>query len=547
MKRWGWLLLVIVTTLLLAATVAHAASGDLLAPLVPGHAERLSERYPVWNYIVDGDFSYQDMAGRLIGTALNFLLLARAWLVYAALRSVEYALRFELLRPIATAVTAIHDALAATFWQADGSPWVTAALVTAGGLGLLATLSGRVRGAYRVAFGTGATLLLALSLMAVTPRLLLDAQETVRSTAGGALAPIVALLPRTEAEPDQRLLAGAGEELWRTSVFDPWVFLEFGGPQQAANHAGDDGLPGTKVLALLPSQRQNYFQQVPYQRKGTDFAWWTADYTARRLMLAVLLLGTAFLSAGAVLLLSAEILLQQLFLGFWLALLPVWALSALWWPGGGLRLLRRWLLRGLQSLVLQIIFTLLLGVLLVLAYGLARALSSAGWLLTSLMQALLGVVAWRYRREWLNLPRHWDLLPLPVAAWGERSQAIERLPSSQTARRVPAATCDAQAALVPIVGARPVEPPVPESEPDSLVPTDQSLDQVHREFWTLRQELLFRSLPAEEVPQQGFTPSRQPGESLPAATPPVASDPVSHGRRRSRQTLDSVPVRRPHS
>ena len=531
---------------LLVAPAAAAGAADVPPPLAPTSG-RLSERYPVWSYTLDGDYSYQDFSGRLIGTGLNFLVLARAWLVYAALRGVEYAAQVELAEPLTTAATAVQHRLESALWAAGDHAWVTAALVVAGAMALLTALVGRRTRAYRILFGAGGTLLIALWLLAALPALLMPAQTLVRSTVRVGLEPVVALLPGDPGPgPGPRLLAGPGEMLWRVLVYDPWIWAEFGGPKYAANYPDSDGLPGGRVLAMLPSARQNFYEQQPGQRRGTYFAWWTGDYTVRRLVLAVVLLLVAAASVGLLLLLAGEILLYQLFLSLWVAMAPIWLLAALWWPGGGLGLLRRWLLRGAGALLLQVVLSLALGVALVLAFWLDQAFAAAGWLVVGLLQAVLVRAVYHYRRQWLRLlagrpvaaVQPYPLLaPAPAAA----AEGSERPNVPAPARRPPATAAPVAFQLLPattagsarglVVRAETDDPPIfPESAPPAAA--DRVAVGVPQEF---------RTLPgAVRIAWGGVAPPdrRRRGD----ARPP---DPASRGDPRPGPGRRTEPIRRP--
>ena len=501
---------------LLAAPAAAIATGaeDVPAPLTPPPAGRLSERYPVWNYTLDGDYSYQDMAGRLLGTGLNALMLARAWLVYTALRGVEYALRADLVQPLAGAAADVQARLVEVLWHADDAVWVTGALVAAGGLGLLLWLFGRRTRALRTLAGAGATLLVALWLLAALPAALSAAQGFAHTLIQSITSPLVALLPGSGAA-HQRLLDGPGEALWRTLVFEPWVWGEFGGQAAAGNYPGADGLPGTRLLAMLPSERQTYYGQVPYQLRGTDYTWWTADYTGRRLLTAALLLLIAGAVVGVVLLLAGEVILWQFFLVLWLALSPVWLLAALWWPGGGLWLLRRWLLRGLAALLLPMVAAFTLAAYLVLALSLGRAFTGAGWLLTGSLQALLAIATFRMRRGWGAAPRNPLRIPLPRLVAGNVAVAVpagaggppateavtptpwlEEAPS--TRRRNAAVPVRPRPAVISLSAGTVMPPTELAQTPERAAAT--VLPRVERELSAIRFELLRHQIPEGPAP-----------------------------------------------
>lgn len=531
MKRL-YAVLLLLPVLAWCSPALAAAGADTPAPLTPVAGDRFFERYPVWSYTLDGDFTYQDFSGRLLGAGINSLMSARAWIVYTALRATEYALRVELAEPLAGIAATMHGALTRVFWEADGSAWVTAALALAGLLALIAALMGRRLRAWHLLGGTVATLLLALWLLAAAPALVGGAQRLAADTVATGVGPLVALLPGSGGDPDQRLLDIPGEAVWRTLVYEPWVWAEFGGPQVAAEYAGADGLPGSRLLPLLPSERQTFYVQVPSQLRGPHFAWWTADYTVRRLLLALILLIIAGAIAGVLLLLAGEIMLAQLFLMVWLASAPVLLLVALWWPGGGLWLVRRWLLRGLGALLIQVLAALALAGYLVLSFGLWRAFADYGWLLAGLLQALLAVAVFRYGRGWLALPA----LRLPALAWRR----------SGTAAAAPAAVGAAPAAEAPpgpdpgtplrrdrqVLPVRPApalaEPPPAEGVPPPVTAEPVAavvLRQVHREFTAVRQELLWRRTVAGEAPPP---PARPQGPAPPAPTP---DSPVAPPRR----------------
>jgi hypothetical protein len=388
----------------------------------------LYERYPAWHYVYGARIQGPDTLHRLIYT-MNLLQVGKAWILKLALRSVEYAVSFDLAGPLVARAGVAMRALVGALWQADQAALVVAGLLMTGALALwYGAFRARLVTGLRILAGAAIILVGSYALFEVAPQTLVNSASIARALGSQVLAGAAAAVAPagSEGTAAQRLLRSAGESAWRAFVHDPWIDGEFTADAAAKPDYADGEVEGGRWLALSPSVRLNRYNFMNPTSKLNDFSQWdteyAVDYLPRRFTLVLVSGAVTLVYAGALLLLSGGILYYQLLLVAMLALAPVWLLLALWHPGG-LAMVRGAVVRAVGALVAQVVLLAVLAVLLALTGPLASLAEPLGWSARAMLLALLGAVLYRYRFRWL----HWGRETGETGAVREQPTLLERL------------------------------------------------------------------------------------------------------------------------
>lgn len=394
--------LLICLILALAMLLPNVALADPLIPPRPNGAPPYGEapplyddpRFEPWAYTFEGFGQTNSLGLVSIYFWLNQLLVAKAWLLKVAIRMTEYAHALSFFDPFATGAADALSALGDSFWSTDGAPLVSGALSLAALSAILLYLRGRLS---RVWASLGGTVLV---LMLTT--VVLSAGDLAVSTVTGLsreLALQVFHSVDAWTQPgytDRGLTVRSGDNAWRTLVYEPWADGEFGSEEGKARYGEPDD---AGFLAKMPEDRRLLCGFV-----GSEdlCPWWKTDFLPRRMMLAVATFLTAAVYSGALIALAGGMIFAQMAMLFMLALAPVWLLVAIWWPEGGLRLVRRILVKVWALMIGQVMFSATLAVLLVLTELVRAVFPGAGWMMHAMLLAALGVLAFRYRYAWLE-------------------------------------------------------------------------------------------------------------------------------------------------
>lgn len=411
MRRRFAVLMLLLALLTLFGAAGAAMAADPLVPERPATAPAYptdlvplydNPRYEIWNYTFEGDrFGYADYTSYFM--LMNEFLVAKAWLMKMAIRSVEYTLTQDWFTPFADKAGEATSAMGRLLWQRDRAPLVVGALSLTALWALLLYLRGRITSVWASLGGTVLILALVSALLAAGSGWTTSLASLARALTVQTYGAMEQVSPGYD--PAYPLAVRAGDYGWNTLVYQPWLQGEFGtkdGPTYFRSN--DDNIAGGRMLRVTQDYRLQWFRECQFGQESTQLrycAWWRYEYLPRRMALAVLTFLATLLYAGPLLALSAGIMLAQLALLFFLALAPVWLMVALWWPEGGVRLLRQYLFRVLGVLVSQAVLAATLGLLLVLSLMVKSAFLEASWMLQSMLLAALGVLAFRFRYAWL--------------------------------------------------------------------------------------------------------------------------------------------------
>jgi hypothetical protein len=381
-------------------TPARTLAAD---PLIPGRPAGTAtygstpplyedERYSPYSYTFEGLTQFRGGSPQPIYFWMNELLVAKAWLLKLALRTVEYALVQDFLTPQLNRAAQAAGALGGLLWQGS-APLVVGALSLTGLWAVWLYLRGRASRLWGALGGSLLILLLTAALLSAGKDGAAVAGAASRDLARQAYGTIDAL---GRNQQGWGLTAGAGDALWRTLVYQPWVDGEFG------SDAGAQLYGQINAASFLTKSAVDRHLICDDQIRMTAYCpWWSDEYLPQRMLMA----GWTFLAgavvSGALIALGGGMILAQVALLLLLALAPVWLLIALWWPAQGVRLLSAVWLRALGALLVQVVLAVTLGVLLLLALGVAAAFTGS-WMLASLVLTGLAGLAFRYRTAWLE-------------------------------------------------------------------------------------------------------------------------------------------------
>lgn len=191
------------------------------------------------------------------------------------------------------------------------------------------------------------------------------------------------------------LIARSGDSAWRALVYEPWLTGELS-VQGRSTYRSSDGLEGGQLLAMNVTQRHNAC--LYNQSQGQlNCPWWGVDYLPRRMALAGWTATAGFLVSGVMITLAGSVILAQLTLLLFLALAPVWLMAALWWPEGGMQLVRGVAMKAFGALLAQGMLAAVLAVWLALMKSVHASFASAGWMFESVLMTGLAILAFRYR------------------------------------------------------------------------------------------------------------------------------------------------------
>jgi len=500
MIRRSWLLRLLLVLVLLLPATAYAADD----PLVPGRPQEApaygstpplydDPRFEPWDYTFEGqDWNRSDYT--TIYFWMNQLQVGKAWALKMGIRTVEYAVRGDLVTPLINGAQLPLNRLADRLWNNANAPLVAGAMALAGIWALLLYLRGRTSRAWGALGGTVLILLLFALVSQGGTSALTGSVKLSRSLAV-ELFQNVEQATRGTKEAD--LIVRSGDAAWRALVHEPWVTGELS-EQGRSTYRTPDGLDGGNFLAMsVPLRHSACLYNVGL---GEQYCpWWGVDYIPRRMMLVGWTTVSGLAVAGVMTLLAGSIILSQLTLLFFLALAPVWLLAALWWPEGGMRLVRGVVMKTFSALVAQAMLAAVLAVWLSLISLVHDKLAATGWMLESVLLAGLAVLAFRYRFAWLT----------PIAAISERlvpqaaTRAAERTERARRERGDQSVIRDMAPvfASIPegILNAQPVSAP-PDLRVVQQRPAEQerregsstTMTLFHRQVERMRQDLLLR-------------------------------------------------------
>jgi hypothetical protein len=555
MSRLTRIGLLVLAFLLLLAPVSTRAD-----PLIPGRPAAVpaytsamplqdDERFPPYVYTFEGEGQLNSIGHQPIYFWMNELLVVKAWLLKLALRVVEYALVQDFLTPLLERAAQATAALGEVLWSGS-TPLVVAALSLTGLWAVALYLQGRASRVWASLGGSVAVLAVAAILLTAGA----DAARTASGLSRDLTRQVYGAVENIGRDrPGWGLVARAGDGLWRTLVYQPWVAGEFGA--QAGEQTYGQ-LNTTSFLAKTPVDR--HLICGDQNRMKTYCPWWGVDFLPRRMLIA----GWTFLAtaavSGSLLALAGGIILAQLALLFLLALSPLWLVVALWWPEQGRRLLSALWLKALGALVTQVVLAVTLGVLLLLTLPVATAFTD-GWMLQSLVLTGLAILSLRYRTAWLEslgaLPR--GLAERAGRAEPEGRGARGRRPGLPAAATAPApATVTALAPFFAHVAYTPAGSAEAQAAAPGLLPWGESqaepalslpqpnLVHFQREVQVLREQvMLAEHLTTREHSHIGLVPGEKGWSALPdSAGPAGRSGPASRERI---SEVSRIPSQRP--
>ncbi len=540
MIRRSWLLSLVLVLMMLMPSLA-LADGDQLIPDRPDGAPGYGQvvplyddpRYEPWSYTFEGqDWSRADYAS--IYFWMNQLQVAKAWTLKMAIRTVEYAVRGDLVTPLLKAPGLALDSLGGLLWSGLGAPLLVGALGLAGVWALLLYLRGRTTRAWGAAGGSLLILLLSALVATAGSQALTGSITLSRGLAVGLFEGVGTVARGTD---KMDLIARSGDSAWRVFVYEPWLTGELSAEGRSVYRTAD-GVDGGQFLAMTVTQRHNACLYNLNQAQA-NCPWWGVDFLPRRMLLAGWTAASGLVVSGVTVVLAGSIILAQLTLLLFIALAPVWLLAALWWPEAGLRLVRGVAMKAFGALLAQGVLAAALAVWLSLVKAVHAGFASSGWMLESVLLTGLALLVFRYRYA------VWEPLTVVVEQiqrragqdeTGRRESGEER----ERATRRPPAPAFADVALtlgaVPdVVMAAPVRATEPERSqtrpdraeavrPSPVEAFETQMQRVQREI-TLRQETQVYERVLERAGEQaesGSTSTRRsrPDHQLDQSPPP---------------------------
>jgi hypothetical protein len=525
------LLLLLVIPLAVAKADPLVPTRSTAAPSYGQHPPLYDDpRYEPWAYTFEGQQS-GSVGYITIYFWMNQMQVTKAWMLKSALRISEYAVNDSLIAPLLTKAGGTLDGLGDLLWSADGAPLVVGALAVVGMWGLFLHLSGRVRRVWGLLGGSVLIILVAAVVLTSGQ----NAANTGGELARAMTVQVVGAVDRV-APGDGTLTMRSGDAAWRALVYEPWLTGELS-EQGQSQFRSTDGVDGGDFLGKTITQRNNSCL-YNFSHGAALCPWWEIDFLTRRMLLTTWTFMATLVYAGVITALSAGIILAQVTVLFFLALAPLWLLLALWWPDGGLRLLRVGVLRVGGALVSQVVLAGTLAVLMLLTEAMATIYSVGGWMFQSLLLVGLAVAAFRFRRLWT--------MPLTTV--------IERFRGRRAVRG------ERVRADVRVVGEKPAGGPVHsgdlpdyvrtyQPQPEAVVQVQQQAQSIQRERF---QEQITRVREELQVKQEAWVEhQRAPafveageGAGRPQRAPPRAGV----GARASPQSSTvNIPAQRPRA
>lgn len=447
-------LLILVLALVAPARPALALADDVYVPPRPAGQTYLPGKTPLYDQYEIGAYVYD---ARRDGTtisynetpvymALNSVMITKAWLMKTAIRTVEYATAVDFLTVLEENVGAVVEAINGLLW-ADGRALVTGALSLVGLLALLAWLGGRTTRAWGLLGGTVITLVVSVGLFSE------DGLGLLKLAGGEArevAASVYAAIDRVGTPAgEERLAVTGGDAAWRAFVYQPWVTGQF---------SETTGINPLTYLAKSSRDRHagtDFCMQSVDNAMATDIwlkcPWYQNDHLPHRILLALGTFTGTLIYAGTLVALAGGMLVSQIWFLFLVALLPLWSLLALWWPGGGPLIARHVALRAVGALLNQTLLAAALGFLLMLTRTVPTVFSDRGWVLQALFMTLAAVAAFAFRFRWLGsfslLTGRREAVAVERGLLGELRSLMDRRP------RQAVATADRAAEAVAAIAA----------------------------------------------------------------------------------------------
>lgn len=527
-----FLLLLLLVLSFLGPLPARAA--DPLIPDRPASAPAYAgtrplyddDRFQPYRYTFDVAQQQDSTAALQISFWINTLMVAKAWLLKTTLRVAEYALKVDFLAPFLDQVTQVLTLQGETFWDGQ-SPWVAGALTLVGIWAMILYLGGRVGRVWATLGGSVLILMLTTVVLTEGPAWIEDGSALSREVSTAVFSGIEEIAPVTN--PTWGLIGHSGDALWRTLVYEPWLTGEFGDPRGEVLYG--QPINGSFLTKNFAQRQELCAPRVTDIRP--ECPWWAHQYLPWRMVFAGWTFLATLLVSGSLLVLAGGIIGAQLALLLILTLCPVWMLVALWWPEQGRRILTWIGLRALGALVLQALLAITLGLLLLLNLTVTGAFS--GWMLRSIILAVLAVAAFRYRTAWLEplaAARQWNL---ERSSSSSRDVAV-RMPARYANRQIRQSTVTvaevpAFAGVAP--GFQRPDPsasgwdPIPDEPSEHLTVPGEPAERPGRfrtEMQTLRERLVGGDMAARSGAGSVPTPSPGPRTVAPMDAPPAGPE-----------------------
>jgi type II secretory pathway pseudopilin PulG len=499
--------------LLLTTTVAHARylGSDLFGNVAPnGGVGGLADRYPLSAYTLDyhvdgpsagfGGISTGDVPQMISQWLTSQIWAVLVWILKLVIDLFAWAFTLDLINGQHGALTPVGDAVRGIYQGVFGNTWVVAAITLAG---IVAIWTGLAQRRYSETF---ASLAVSVACVVIALTLIFDPVGTIGLAAHWSRDMSGSFLAATN-QGDVTDPASAkrqvSDHLWTTLVYRPWVVLEFGGLKHCVDtdRHDDHGYP----LPVAPNDPARDICRDHVRRDNTGHGGYAARFLAQPVgsdardkeyevlrdgelptpatpqfangyivdktdspAVDVQQAGGAYQRLALVVLIAVGAIGPVIVIGFFACAIVLAQVLALvifgfaavmalvgWIPGIGHDAFRAWLGKLGVALFINAIYSLGLGIVLVVSAALTSATATLGFLWAFALQTAYFWALLIYHKQ-ITARRRW-------AATGGRHDRLP--PQLRRAIEKPVRTLTHMAVPVPIPGRRPDPTPTTATKP----------------------------------------------------------------------------------
>lgn len=385
------LLMTLAVMFSVSATVMRADDELTPPPIVERRRPLLIDQYPGSSLQFHSDDDVLLTGYRIVNNISGALFSLEASITSLSLRLVDFAWNLDPSRYLADWINNVNSALTFRIWEVLGGLGFTAV-----GIWIAVEFAkGRLSAIQGGLFGLAVALVLALLSQNGTAEFLGDANAAATELSSSLLA-----LTDTRTGVDDTY-GIVQDNLYKTLVLEPWAKANFSDLDTATkDEYGSRDLPGSKLLPLNEEEALDWFKEKGDDDNPDLSPWYTAAGVSKRVFIVLTTLLTVFvylpvLFITAVLVLGAKVWSLFLFMLFPAALFFA-AMPFL----GGSRFLKMYVVAMLGGPITQVLSGLMLGVYLIVLWGLIQAAPTipGGFLTVTLLLLCFAVFVFKVGR-----------------------------------------------------------------------------------------------------------------------------------------------------